>query len=75
MNRKPKEPNVKAEACSYILVMLLQRLEVKHPELMEEMNSGVSADQSAIESTGQMNGHAQKVCEEAQRILAQAKSR
>ncbi len=42
--------DAKAGACAYILHMLLQRLEVTQPGIVEELLNGAKADQIAFNS-------------------------
>ena len=64
--------NAKVDACSYILIMLLQRLEKLQPGLLNEMIAGVEGDRSAIPS-GIANGeHIDAIFEETLRMLRQA---
>lgn len=40
-------------ATNFLLTVLLQRLEVSHPGLIQEMTDGVKADHAAISQSGQ----------------------
>jgi hypothetical protein len=64
---------VKASACSYVMLMLLQRLELSQPGLINEMIAGALADMSAVEKSGSMTEPVQNVFAETLRLLHQAK--
>jgi hypothetical protein len=64
---------VKANACSYVLLMLLQKLESSQKGFIDEMIAGAVADKSAIDDSGSMTEPVQKVFSETLRLLRQAK--
>jgi hypothetical protein len=66
--------NVKADATSYILTVLLQHLETKHPGMLQELVEGVQADQSALSRDTSENGYIGNVFQEALGLLTRAKS-
>lgn len=67
--------NVKADACGYILTMLLQRLEKTQPGLLNEMIAGVEGDQSAIASDVPNRDHISAVFSETLAMLRQANNK
>lgn len=64
--------DVKAEACSYILMGLLQRLDVRSPGLIDELIDGVAGDFHAVESQGEAPPVVSAIFQEAQAILHRA---
>ena len=62
-----------AGACSYVLLMLLQRLEAKHGGLLDELIAGARADQAAMEAAGAMTAPVQNIFSEALTLLRQAR--
>jgi len=64
---------VKASACSYVMLMLLQRLESSQKGLIDEMIAGALADKSAVDESGSMTEPVQNVFSETLRLLRQAK--
>ncbi len=72
MSTEFTDADAKAGACSYVLLMLLQRLEAKQAGLIEELLKGVEADKAAIEAQGTLTEPVRGIFNEAQRILQQA---
>jgi len=68
------ENNVKVAACRYVLLMLLQRLDSKHPGLVDEMLTGAIVDFAAIEANGKLDGSLRLVLDETKALLQQAGS-
>lgn len=66
--------NVKADTASYILTVLLQRLEAKHPGMLQEMVGGIQSDQSALSGEASASEHIGLVFQEALGLLTRAKS-
>ncbi|CAL63339.1 Hypothetical protein HEAR3232 [Herminiimonas arsenicoxydans] len=66
--------NPKADACGYILLMLLQRLEKTQSGLLAEMIAGVEGDRSAIASDAPDKDHISAVFNETLTMLRQAKN-
>jgi hypothetical protein len=64
--------NAKADACGYILIMLMQRLEKTQPGLLAEMIAGVEGDRSAIPSVAPNGEHTQAVFNETLAMLRMA---
>lgn len=64
--------DVKAGACSYILVGLLQRLDARAPGLIEELVDGVVGDLRAVESQGGAPSVVPAIFQEAQAMLRRA---
>ncbi|WP_342619773.1 hypothetical protein [Rhodoferax sp. GW822-FHT02A01] len=64
---------VKASACSYVMLMLLQRLESSQKGFIDEMIAGALADKSAVDESGSMTESIQNVFTETLRLLRQAK--
>lgn len=65
---------IKADATSYILTVLLQRLEAKHPGMLQEIIEGVQADQSALSGEVPRSEHIGHVFQEALGLLTRAKA-
>ena len=61
--------HAKADACAYILTVLLQRLEAKEPDFIAEMISGVKADQNSISDGFENFDYFQDVLKKASRFL------
>lgn len=57
-------------ACTYVLHMLLQRLETTHPGLVLDMLEGARLDQAAVQARGTMNDAVAQVFEQAIAMLA-----
>jgi hypothetical protein len=55
----------KAEACTYILHMMLQRLEAQQPGLVQNMLLGAKADIASLNGQENMPEHVSKVFNEA----------
>ena len=68
------ENNVKVAACRYVLLMLLQRLDSKHPGLVDEMLTGAIADFAAIEANEKLDRSLRLVLDETKALLQQAGS-
>ena len=68
------ETDAKTAACRYVLLMLLQRLDSKHPGLVDEMLTGAIADFAAIEANGKLDDSLRKVLVETKTLLQQAGS-
>ncbi|HVK93788.1 MAG TPA: hypothetical protein VM571_03575 [Noviherbaspirillum sp.] len=66
--------NPKADACGYILLMLLQRLEKVQPGLLSEMIAGVEGDRSALPSDVPNEEHIKAIFNETLTLLRQANS-
>lgn len=64
--------DVKAGACSYILMGLLQRLDAQSPGLIDELAKGVEGDFEAVESQGEAVPLVTAIFQEAQAILRRA---
>jgi hypothetical protein len=60
----------KAGACAYILHMLLQRLEVSAPGIVDELLSGAKADKAAFDARKTTSGNAGKIFGEAIAMLS-----
>ena len=73
MTTERADGEVKASACSYVMLMLLQRLEPTQKGLIDELIAGASADESAVEKSGSMTEPIQKVFSETLKFLRQAK--
>lgn len=52
-------------ACTYVLHMLLQRLETTHPGLVLDMLEGARADQAAVQAKGNLSEPLAQVFEQA----------
>lgn len=59
-------------ASSYLLTMLLQRLEILQPGLIEELIDGVNADSKSIDRYGKSLDHTQSTINDALVILHRA---
>ncbi len=59
----------KAQACAYILHMLLQRLEAQQPGLVQDMLLGAKADLASVSDQENMPESVSKVFDEAISIL------
>ncbi|HWT71021.1 MAG TPA: hypothetical protein VN361_02430 [Oxalicibacterium sp.] len=68
-NAEALPDNAKADACAYLLHMLLQRLETGHPGLINDMLRGALADRNAYESKSTPNGNVVAVFDEAISLL------
>ena len=66
--------DVKADATSYILTMLLQRLEDQNPGTLNEIIEGVSSDQASVVSKDSGSEHVIQVFQEALSLLKKAES-
>ena len=63
------QAEAKANACAYILHMLLQRLEARQPGLVQDMLSGAKADQAVCTEQENKPEGALQVFDEAIAIL------
>lgn len=61
----------KADACSYILHMLLQRLEKNQPGLVIDMLDGAKADRAALQAQGMMPYPVEQAFDQAIALLEQ----
>ncbi len=59
----------KAQACAYILHMLLQRLEAQQPGLVQDVLLGAKADLASVSDQENMPESVSKVFDEAISIL------
>ena len=66
--------DVKADATSYILTMLLQRFEAQNPGTVNEMIEGLKSDQDAVSSRASGSGHVTQVFQEVLSLLTKAES-
>jgi hypothetical protein len=66
--------DIKADATSYILTMLLQRFEAQNPGALNEMIEGVKSDQASVSSNASGGEHVAQVFKEALSFLTKAKS-
>jgi hypothetical protein len=73
MNTERVGEEVKASACSYVMLMLLQRLESSQKGLIDGMIAGALSDRSAVDESGSMTEPVQNVFAETLRLLRQAK--
>ncbi|HUA79434.1 MAG TPA: hypothetical protein VL997_03610 [Dyella sp.] len=64
--------DVKAHACSYILLSLLQRMDQKEPGLIEELIAGVKGDLEASQSQGDLPPFVPLIFQETIAILTRA---
>lgn len=64
--------NAKADACGYLLIMLMQRLEKTQPGLLKEMIAGVEGDRSAMPVDVPDSAHIEAVFDETLAMLRQA---
>lgn len=64
--------NPKADASSYILTALLQRLEQIHPGLIKDIHDGVKSDQAAIQDDILDYDYIQNIFDETFQILERA---
>ncbi len=69
MDTASTDPNVKAAACAYLLVCLMQRLETLHPGVIEDCIAGVSKDRHALPRDAPHAAGADAIFEEALRLL------
>lgn len=65
--------DIKAEATSYILTMLLQRIEAQIPGTLDGMIAGVKSDRASVPGTTLKSENINEVFEEALRVLANAR--
>lgn len=73
--RKKMTENSTANSTSeYLLTMLLQRLEVSQPGLIEELIDGVNADNKGIHHYGRSSDHTENTIKDALTILHRAAS-
>lgn len=61
----------KADACAYILHMMLQRLEAERPGFVHGMLEGAKADRAAVQARGAAAAASEAVFDEAIALLAQ----
>ena len=61
--------NAKADASLYLLTGLLQRLEKKDPELIQEMLSGVKADRAGVSTNITNYEYVSEIFSEAELVL------
>ncbi|QUM76847.1 hypothetical protein HWV00_11700 [Moritella sp. 24] len=66
--------NPKADACSYLMTMILQRLEHYDEGFINNLVEGVEADRSALPKTFQSKPHVEAIFRETYKILDHAKS-
>lgn len=64
--------NAKLDAMAYILTALLQRLDDKHPGLLNDLIKGVQSDQAALPKGAAEHEHVHQVFTEAMDLLARA---
>lgn len=62
--------DTKTEATSYLLTMLLQRIEAQLPGTLDDMIEGVKSDQASVSGTPVKGRNIHEVFEEALRLLA-----
>jgi hypothetical protein len=72
MQREFTRMDAKAQACSYILLGLIQRMDEKEPGLIEEMLAGVKGDFDASRSQGDLAAPVPMIFEEAIAFLTRA---
>ncbi len=65
MDTTGADPNVKAAACAYLLVCLMQRLETRHPGLIGDCIAGVSEDRRSLPRDAQHPACADAIFKEA----------
>ena len=68
--RSTSKTEAQAGASVYILHMLLQRLEAKHPGLVQELLDGAKADQTAFSAQDKKLEGVSQIFDEAIAILA-----
>lgn len=73
MSTERVSAETQAGACSYVLLMLLQRLEAKHGGLLDELIAGARADQAAMSAAGAMTEPVQNIFSETLTLLRQAR--
>lgn len=66
--------HTKADAVSYILTLLLQRLEAQNPGTLKEILEGVKSDQTAVSGTTSEHEHVTQVFQEALGLLEKVES-
>lgn len=64
--------NAKADACAYLLTMLLQRLESKQSGFIEEMIDGVEGDRNSLPDQVEDRPHIESIFDEALTLLKRA---
>jgi len=74
MSAELTQTDAKPAACRYILLMLLQRLDPKHPGLIDDMLQGAVADFAAMEANGKLTDPLRMVLSETKALLQQAGS-
>ncbi|WP_058987339.1 hypothetical protein [Acetobacter senegalensis] len=67
------EATIKAQAYSYIMLCLLQRLERREPGLINDLLDGIKADYEASKTHAQNRPPVSLIFEEAISFLARAK--
>lgn len=67
------EATIKAQAYSYIMLCLLQRLERREPGLINDLLDGIKADYEASKTHAQNGPPVSLIFEEAIAFLARAK--
>ena len=64
-----KNEDVRRDANTFVLHMLLQRLESQQPGLLQGMIDGILGDRTAMPASSEPDSYAQRVGDEALRIL------
>ena len=64
--------NAKTDACIYLLLGLLQRLELQSPGLLKEMINGLKGDQLSLPNDAPEKEHIEQIFIESLNILERA---
>ncbi|CAM3015250.1 hypothetical protein [Moritella viscosa] len=66
--------NPKADACSYLITMIIQKLEEDNQGLINSLIEGVEADRAALPKRVQSRTHVEAIIRETFKILDRAKA-
>ena len=72
MQRDFNRTDAKAQACSYILLSLLQRMDQQEPGLIDELLAGAKGDFEASQSQGDLAHPVPMIFQEAIALLTRA---
>jgi hypothetical protein len=72
MQRDFTRAEAKAQACSYLLLSLLQRMDQQEPGLIDELLDGAKGDFAASQSNGEMPQPVSMIFQEAIALLTRA---
>jgi hypothetical protein len=72
MQRDFTRTDAKAQACSYILLSLLQRMDQQEPGLIDELLAGAKGDFEAAQSRGDLRQPVPMIFQEAVAFLTRA---